>query len=126
MGTGGPVEYSNIRLEKENSIATLRLARPDALNALSPELLEEFSSAVTQVGQDESIKALVLRGEGRAFCAGADLLFFDSVFDDLVRLNPYIQLLNRCFCQLEELPVPVVALVHGFALAGDWSWCWPA
>jgi enoyl-CoA hydratase/carnithine racemase len=112
------VEYSNIRLEKENAIATLRLARPDALNALSPELLGEFSSAVTGVGQDESIKALVVRGEGRAFCAGADLMFFDSAFDDLARLNSYIQLLNRCFCQLEELPIPVIALVHGFALAG--------
>jgi enoyl-CoA hydratase len=85
---------------------------------LSPELLQEFSSAVADVGQDEAIKALVVRGEGRAFCAGADLLFFDSVFDDLASLNPYIQLLNRCFCQLEELPIPVIALVHGFALAG--------
>jgi len=112
------VEYSNIRLEKENFVATIRLDRPDALNALSPELLEEFSSGVAEVGQDESIKVLVVRGEGRAFCTGADLLFFDSVFDDLARLNPYIQLLNRCFCQLEELPVPVIALVHGFALAG--------
>lgn len=112
------MEYSNIRLEKENSVATIRLDRPDALNALSLELLQEFSSAVADVGQDESIKALVVRGEGRAFCAGADLLFFDSAFDDLARLHPYIQFLNRCFCQLEELPVPAIAVVHGFALAG--------
>jgi enoyl-CoA hydratase/carnithine racemase len=112
------VEYTNIKLEKDNAAATIRLNRPDALNALSMELLEEFSHAVSNIGQDESIKALVIRGEGRAFCAGADLLFFDSVREDLARLNPYVQRLNGCLFQLEELPIPTIALVHGFALAG--------
>jgi enoyl-CoA hydratase/carnithine racemase len=112
------VEYTNIKLEKENAAATIRLNRPDALNALSMELLEEFSHAVSNIGQDESLKALVIRGEGRAFCAGADLLFFDSVREDLARLNPYVQRLNGCLFQLEELPIPTIALVHGFALAG--------
>jgi enoyl-CoA hydratase/carnithine racemase len=112
------VEYTNIKLEKENAAATIRLNRPDALNALSLELLEGFSHAVSSVEQDESIKALVVRGEGRAFCAGADLMFFDSAHDDLARLNPYIQRLNGCLFQLEELPIPTIAVVHGFALAG--------
>jgi enoyl-CoA hydratase/carnithine racemase len=112
------VEYTNIKLEKGNAAATIRLNRPDALNALSLELLEEFSHAVSDAGQDESIKALVVRGEGRAFCAGADLMFFDSVHDDLARLHPYVQRLNSCLFQLEELPIPTIAVVHGFALAG--------
>ncbi len=112
------MEYSNIQLEKENSVATLRLNRPDALNALSLELLEEFSDAVAGVADDEAVKALVVRGAGRAFCAGADLLYFDAAFDDLARLNPYVELLNRCFLQLESLPVPALAVVQGFALAG--------
>jgi enoyl-CoA hydratase/carnithine racemase len=112
------VQYSNIKLEKENAVATIRLNRPDALNALSPELLEEFSAALADTATDESVKALVVRGEGRAFCAGADLLFFDAAFADLARLQPYIARLNHCFFQLEELPVPTVAVVHGFALAG--------
>jgi enoyl-CoA hydratase/carnithine racemase len=112
------VQYSNIKLEKENAVATIRLNRPNALNALSPELLEEFSAAVADVAGDEAVKALVVRGEGRAFCAGADLLFFDSTFNDLARLQPYIARLNECFLLLEELPVPTIAVVHGFALAG--------
>ena len=53
------MEYNNIKLEKENAVATIRLNRPDALNALSPELLDEMSSALTQVAQDEGVKALV-------------------------------------------------------------------
>ena len=74
------MEYTNIKLEKENQVATIRLNRPDALNALSPELIAEFSSAVGEAGEDESIKALVVRGEGRAFCAGADLTYFQTTF----------------------------------------------
>ena len=112
------MDYINIKLATENSVATIRLNRPDAMNALSSELLQEFSNAVSEVGQDHSIKALVIRGEGKAFCAGADLIFFDSIFGDLANLNPYINLLNQCFLQLEDLPVPVIAVVHGFALAG--------
>ena len=110
--------YTDLKLETAAAVATLTLNRPDALNALSPALLEQFSAAVAAVGKDESLKALVIRGEGRAFCAGADLLFFDTVFADLSRLPPYVKLLNDCLLQLEELPIPVIAVVHGFALAG--------
>jgi enoyl-CoA hydratase/carnithine racemase len=112
------LEYSNIQLEIENQVATLRLNRPDALNALSLALLEDFSNAVTSIAGNDSVKALVVRGAGRAFCAGADLLEFDAAFDDPARFNPYVELLNRCFLQLEDLPVPVLAVVQGFALAG--------
>ena len=112
------MHYTNIILETADRVATIRLNRPDALNALNLELLAEFSDAVASVGRDESVKALVVRGEGRAFCAGADLLFFDTVFDEISLLPPYVKLLNDCFFQLEELPVPTIAVVHGFALAG--------
>ena len=112
------MQYANIILETADRVATIRLNRPDALNALNLELLAEFSHAVKAVAEDESVKALVIRGEGRAFCAGADLLFFDTVFDDISRLPPYVKLLNDCFFQLEELPIPTIAVVHGFALAG--------
>ncbi len=112
------MEYSNIQVGTEQSVATISLDRPDALNALSPDLLEELSHALTLIHQDETVKVVVVRGEGRAFCAGADLLFFDSIFADIARLDPYVELLNRCFLQLEDLPVPTIAAVHGFALAG--------
>ena len=69
------MQYANIILETADRVATIRLNRPDALNALNLELLAEFSHAVKAVAEDESVKALVIRGEGRAFCAGADLLY---------------------------------------------------
>lgn len=110
--------YTNIKLHQENAVATIWLNRPGTLNALNPELLEEFSDAVDSIGKDESIKALVVRGAGRAFCAGADLIYFDTVLDDPARLTRYVQRLNSCLFQLEELPIPAIAVVHGFALAG--------
>jgi enoyl-CoA hydratase/carnithine racemase len=112
------VPYHNIELHQENSVATLWLNRPSVLNALNPELLAELSSAVAEVAKDEGTKALVVRGEGRAFCAGADLIFFDSAFNDPTAFTRYVQQLNGCLFQLEELPIPVIAAVHGFALAG--------
>ncbi|MCH7843058.1 MAG: enoyl-CoA hydratase/isomerase family protein [Chloroflexi bacterium] len=112
------MEYTNIKLEKENRVATIRLDRPDALNALSPELLTELSSAVAEAGGDESIKALVVRGEGRAFCAGADLTYFQSTFDDPTLLPKYATQINEILRQIESLPFPAIAVVHGFALAG--------
>jgi len=112
------MEYTNIKLERENAVATIRLNRPAALNALSPELLGEFSAALAEVRDDQSLKALVVRGEGRAFCSGADLIAMDAAFADQSRLSRYLDMVNACLFQLEELPVPVIAAVHGFALAG--------
>ncbi len=112
------MDYNNIKLEKEQAVATIRLNRPDALNALNADLLGELSHAVADVGSDESIKAVVVRGEGRAFCAGDDLISFDTMLDDARRLGDYVQQLNSCLFQFEELPIPAIALVHGFTLAG--------
>ena len=112
------MEYINIKLEKENRVATIRLNRPDALNALSPDLITELTAAVTDAGEDESIKALVIRGEGRAFCAGADLTYFQKTFADTTLLPPYLAPVTDLLHRIETLPFPAIAVVHGFALAG--------
>ena len=112
------MEYTNIKLDKEAAVATISLNRPDAMNALSPDLLVDLSGAVANVHDDQNIKALVIRGEGRAFSAGADLVYFQTAFARPDLLTPYLQQFNDCLFQLESLPVPVIAVVHGFALAG--------
>ena len=112
------MEYTNIKLKKENRVATIRLNRPDALNAFSPELLTELSSAVADAGNDESMKALVIRGEGRTFCAGADLTYFQETLADPTLLPPFLAQFNDVLHRIETLPFPAIAVVHGFALAG--------
>ena len=112
------MEYTNLKLETGNAVATIRLNRPNALNAINPDLLAELEDALDRVEADESIKALVVRGEGRAFCAGADLVYFETAFQDPGELHRYLTRLNQCLFRLEDLPIPVIAVVHGFALAG--------
>ena len=112
------MEYTNIKLEKENLVATIRMNRPDAMNALNPGLMEEFTSAIDEVEKDDGIKALVIRGEGRAFCAGADLPYFETAFADPATLDQVLNGMNTMLFKLEALPIPVIAVVHGFALAG--------
>ena len=122
------MEYSNIILEKQNSVATLRLNRPDALNALSPELLEEFLAATRQVAEDQEMKALVIRGEGRAFCSGADLKFVLETLenDDPKGLQDYITTLandlhHKVVIGLRRLEKPVVAGINGVAAGARFS-----
>ncbi len=112
------MDYEMIRLAVEDRIATLTLNRPDALNAMSPQLVGEFTDAVSNVGKMDEVKALVVRGGGRAFCAGADLTFLEVVFNDPPALTKYLGEFNGMLFGLEELPIPVIGLVHGFALAG--------
>ena len=112
------MDYETIRLAVDGPVATLTLNRPDALNALSPHVVEELALAVDQVEKLAEVKALVIRGEGRAFCAGADLNHLDRAFDDYLLLGSYLEDLNALLFRLEELPMPVIAVVHGFVLAG--------
>ncbi len=112
------MEYENVKLSKERGIATIRLNRPDAMNALGRELVADLSSALIDVAGDPSVKATVLRGEGRCFCAGADLKYFQEVFQNPSALRDYLVEINNVIFQVEDLPMPVIAVVHGFALAG--------
>ena len=112
------MDYETITLTVDASVATLALNRPDARNALSPKMVAELTLAVDEVEGWDSVKALVIRGEGPAFCAGADLNFLDSALDDYSLLNSFLKDLNSFFFRLEALPLPVIGLVHGFALAG--------
>ena len=112
------MEYTNVKLTKDQGIATIRLNRPDAMNALGRELCTDLSAALTDVADDDSVKAMVLRGEGRCFCAGADLKYFQDAFQSPEALRGYLTDINEVIFQVEDLPIPVIAVVHGFALAG--------
>jgi enoyl-CoA hydratase len=109
--------YDNIIFEIEGGVAVIKINRPKALNAINPDVLNELTDALGKVRADSSIKVLVFTGEGdKAFIAGADI-------SHMVDLDP---LQARRFSNrgqdvtflLEELPIPVIACVNGFALGG--------
>ncbi len=65
--------YNTVKIEREDGVAVVALNRPESLNAFNAELRLELRHAVREVNEDDAIRAVILTGEGRAFCAGADL-----------------------------------------------------
>lgn len=111
-------ELATIRLERDGSIVHLTLNRPAQLNAINRQMLEDLWAACETIEGDPSIKVVTLTGEGRAFCAGADLRTVQELSPDPNKWEEFIRLWHRTFNRIEALPVPVIAGVHGMALAG--------
>ncbi len=115
--------YQNIIYEKNkpfNKVATITLNRPEKLNALSRELLAEFEDALDDVGKDNEIRVVIIKGAGRAFSAGMDLTqprpegyVRPDVEEDRQRTDETTQR----FLKIWDLPKPVIAQVHGYCLA---------
>ncbi len=105
-----------VRYERRGSVAVLTLDRPEALNALSREMLESLEERIALVAADGELRAAVLTGEGRAFAAGADI----EQMRDFTALQAlaFSRLGHRVCAALETLGVPVIAAVNGFALGG--------
>ncbi|HZB42025.1 MAG TPA: crotonase/enoyl-CoA hydratase family protein [Ilumatobacter sp.] len=74
-------DFTQIRYDVADSIATLTLSRPDRLNAFTLTMMREMISAFDMADADDSVRAVIVTGEGRAFCAGADLSAGESAFD---------------------------------------------
>ena len=109
---------STVRFARDGGVVHLTLDRPDQLNAISPALLQDLDGACAEVERDASVKAVALTGAGRGFCAGADLTVVQTLAPDPDRWAQFMGLWHRVFDRIERLPVPVVAGVHGVALAG--------
>lgn len=116
--------YQDILVEENNGVVTLTLNRPDALNALRTQTLQEIVAALNDVQDSGSARVLVLTGKGRAFSSGADLAAGDGNGDLGYKVEHFY---NPILETLMALPVPVLSVVNGpavgagcaLALAGD-------
>ncbi|WP_234969608.1 enoyl-CoA hydratase/isomerase family protein [Alicyclobacillus vulcanalis] len=106
-------QWTNYRVE--DHVAVLTLQRPQALNALSREVLSEIGAHLAMLNLQE-VRALVIRGEGRVFCAGADIAQMQHM--TAVEAESMARLGQRVFQAIEQLPIPVIALIHGGAFGG--------
>ena len=103
----------------ESGVLTLTLNRPDKRNALDTATLAELSAALQQAELEAAVRVVAVRGAGKDFCAGADLEELLASADQTPDQNEAAALrLGRVFIAMRELPKPVVAVVHGRALAG--------
>jgi enoyl-CoA hydratase len=107
-----------IQLEIKNSIATLRVNRPEARNALNWTAQEQFAAAVAEVGRNRAVRVLIITGVGdKAFVSGGDLKELSQHPERAAgeRLN---RIMRDGLMQLTQLPIPVVAAVNGDAFGG--------
>jgi methylglutaconyl-CoA hydratase len=109
----------NVEYAVTNRIGYITLNRPDKRNALSFELVKELKEAFARAEDDEDVKVIVLRANGEAFCAGADLAYLQNLqkFSHVENLADSNHL-KELFLQIYTLKKVVVAQVHGHALAG--------
>ena len=109
--------YENIIFQADDGIATITFNRPKALNALNGALLSEFSQALDEIAENEDIRILILTGAGeKSFVAGADITEL-ATFDAL-QAKIFSKKGQDAIGKLQELPIPVIGAVNGFALGG--------
>ncbi|HEX8447504.1 MAG TPA: enoyl-CoA hydratase-related protein [Sphingomonas sp.] len=113
-------DYTSIRYDLADAVATITLARAERLNAIVPDMLAEIGQALDRAVA-EGARALLIAGEGRAFCSGADLVARSSggLPDDLGQLLETHY--NPLAIKLSELPIPVVTAVQGAAAGAGCS-----
>lgn len=110
------MEYQEIQVGISAGIATLTLNRPQRLNAYTPDMGEELVAAIRQLMKDDTVRALILTGSGRGFCAGADRDFLDgkrSASGYLLGEEPFI---NEFAAELAYAPKPLIGAVNGPAM----------
>ena len=109
---------SSVLTELRAGALWARLNRPESLNSINDDLLAGLERAIDEAAASPDARALVITGEGRAFCAGADLGFLEGAGDGGTSRETFLADVARVFGRLERLPMPTIAAINGYALAG--------
>jgi methylglutaconyl-CoA hydratase len=104
---------------KDDFLLTITLNRPDKRNALNDALVKDLKDALRETERDETLRAVIIKGAGKDFCSGADLSALQKISDaDVLENHDDADSLRELFSIIRNVKVPVVAAVHGRALAG--------
>jgi enoyl-CoA hydratase/carnithine racemase len=104
------------------NVRVITLNRPERLNAITPELLEDLTRELTAANQDTNVRAIVLTGAGRAFCSGDDLRDFDSQLGSEEKVHAYVERIQDVTRAIVLGDKPVVGAIHGWAVGGGLEW----
>lgn len=106
-----------LRSDLDDGVLVLTLARPEKLNALTRTGLDELHAALDSAATSDDVRVVILRGEGRSFCAGADV-GEELATSDLEQANAFLSRLAAVLRSISLLPKPVIAAVQGHACGG--------
>jgi len=121
---------AKVVLEKDGRIGRITLNRPEIMNAIDDDLPKELEAAVLEAGSDDTIHVIVLSGAGKGFCAGYDLGYYAQATEgaghamtqdmpwDPMKDYGFMMRNTQAFMSLWRCRIPVIAKVHGFAVAG--------
>ena len=108
-----------IKYTSENNIGIITLNRPEKRNALHPDLVEQLKEKLDEVEKDVNVKVLIITGEGKAFCAGADLEYLDKLQNNsMIENEKDSEDLAELFLKIYHFSKPTIAAVNGAAIAG--------
>lgn len=108
-----------IKYETKNKIGILTLNRPEKRNALHPGMVKQIKAKLSEIRNDDQVKVLIITGEGKSFCAGADLEYLNELKNYSVLENEKdSKNLAEMFLMIYNFPKPVIAAVNGAAIAG--------
>ena len=117
--------FETVIYEKVDEIAVIKLNRPKVLNAINVQLTRDFHQALAEAALDSGVKGVIIKGEGRAFCAGDDLSESPQGLqvEDILRHIEVLQDTTRIMLNMEKC---IVAAVHGYALGAGCEWAMSA
>ena len=121
-----PPQLETLELEIDGEVGTLTLNRPDAFNAMSPEMIGELTVAFAWLADRAPLRALIVTGAGKAFCAGGDVNWFQKgVESEEIDLPSEVRrgadVLHQAIVDLRRIPYPVLAAVNGPAAGAGFS-----
>ena len=121
------MNYTTLRVTHEGAIDWLCLSRPERLNTINPAMCDELQDYFDRLLRNNAVRVVILRGEGRAFCAGYDLKEADGVSAGPIAGMNVQRQVSEVFMRMRRCPQPIICLAHGattgggfaFALASD-------